>query len=230
MTRKPPGEQPVKPLDIRALLHRAEHSRMLIAQSSSAVVFGVAAMVVYSTRGWTVLAALAVVVTAFGVMAWLSLQVARSRFLGGAVRVSEATLPELQSVFDEVRARLNYTKQVDVYVMGKVTGGSAVTSYLGTRLILIEGGLVADLLSEVHHAELTYHCRAAVARARAGGLRRDMQASLCHRSRRLARRGRRGRLPAGSDRGPELRQVRALPGAGLTAECVRASHPRTAPR
>ena len=42
---------PVEPLDIRALLHRAEHSRMLIALSSSAVVFGVAAMVVYSTRG-----------------------------------------------------------------------------------------------------------------------------------------------------------------------------------
>ena len=31
-----------------------------------------------------------------------------------------------------------------------------MTSYLGTRLILIEGGLVADLLGEEHHAELTY--------------------------------------------------------------------------
>jgi hypothetical protein len=89
-------------------------------------------------------------------MVWLSLQIVRSRLLGGAVRVSEATLPELQSVFDEVRARLNYQQHVDVYVMDKVDGGSVMTSYLGTRLILIEGGLVADLLGEEHHAELTY--------------------------------------------------------------------------
>ena len=84
------------------------------------------------------------------------LQVYRSRLLGGAVRVSEATLPELQSIFDEVRARLDYQEPVDVYVMDKVDGGSVMTSYLGTRLIQLEGGLVAELLGEEHHAELIY--------------------------------------------------------------------------
>jgi hypothetical protein len=146
----------MEPLDIRALLHPAEHSRLLLALSSSAVVFGIAAMVVYANQGWTVLASLAAGAAASGGLVWLSLQVARSRLLGGAVRVSEATLPELQSVFDEVRTRLNYRQHVDVYVMDKVAGGSAMTSYLGTRLILIEGGLVADLLGEDHHAELTF--------------------------------------------------------------------------
>ena len=113
-------------------------------------------MAVYAASGWTVLAGLAGVVAAFGGLIWLSLQVARSRLLGGAVHVSETTLPELQAVFNEVRSRLNYRKHVDVYVMDKVDGGSVMTSYLGTRLILIEGGLVADLLGEEHHAELTY--------------------------------------------------------------------------
>jgi phosphosulfolactate synthase (CoM biosynthesis protein A) len=43
-----------------------------------------------------------------------------------------------------------------VYVKDKVDGGSLMTSYLGTRLIEIEGGLVADLLDQDHQAELTY--------------------------------------------------------------------------
>ena len=147
---------PMGPLDVRALLHPAEHSRLLIALSSSAVVFGFAAMAVYATGGWAVLAELAGVLAAFGGLVWLSLQIMRSRLLGGAVRVTETTLPELQAVFDEVRTRLNYQQHVDVYLLDKVDGGSVMTSYLGTRLILIEGGLVAELLGAEHHAELTY--------------------------------------------------------------------------
>jgi len=146
----------MEPLDIRALRHPAEDSRLLLALSASAVVFGFAAMAVYALLGWLVLAEWAGYLTAFGALVWLSLQILRSRLLGGAVRVSEATLPELQSVLNEVRARLNYHKPVDVYVMDKVDGGSTMTSYLGTRLIQIEGGLAADLLGEEHHAELKF--------------------------------------------------------------------------
>src|SRR6266566_1434030 len=152
----PAARAAMEGLDIRALLHPAEHSRLLLALSSSAVVFGFAAIAVYASQGWTALAALAGVLAVFGALVWLSLQMVRSRLLGGAVRVSEATLPQLQSVFDEVRARLDYQKPVDVYVMDKVSGGSAMTSYLGTRLIQLEGGLAAELLDEGRHAELTY--------------------------------------------------------------------------
>jgi hypothetical protein len=113
-------------------------------------------MFVYAASGWTRLAMYASIVVGFGALVWLGMQVNRSRLLGGAVRVSETTLPELQAVFDEVRARLDYQKPVDVYVMDKVAGGSVMTSYLGTRLIQIEGGLVAELLGDDHYAELTY--------------------------------------------------------------------------
>jgi hypothetical protein len=147
---------PAAPLDIRSLLHPTEHSRLMIALSASAIVFGVAAMGVYALYGWIRLAEYAGYLTAFGVLIWLSLQVYRSRLLGGAVRVSEITLPELQAVVDDVRARLDYRKHVDLYVVDKVPGGSVMTSYLGTRLIEIEGGLVAELLGEEHRAELTY--------------------------------------------------------------------------
>ena len=152
----PVAAAPMSPLDIGALLHPAEHSRLLLALSSSAIVFGVAAMMVYAHQGWMTLVALAVLLAAFGAGLWLTLQVFRSRLLGGAVRVSETTLPELQSVFDEVRTRLDYHKTVDVYVMDRVDGGSTMTSYLGTRLIQIDGGLAAELLEKERHAELTY--------------------------------------------------------------------------
>ena len=113
-------------------------------------------MIGYAASGWIDLGAYAGYLAAFGVLFWLGLQVSRSRLLGGAVRVSETTLPELQAVFDEVRARLDYHKHVDVYVKDKVDGGSVMTSYLGTRLIQIEGGLVAELLGDERYNELTY--------------------------------------------------------------------------
>lgn len=128
----------------------------MVALSASAIVFGIAAMGVYAASGWADLAIFAGVLTGLGVLIWLSLQIYRSRLLGGAVRVSETTLPELQAVLDEVRDRLDYQKHVDVYVTDKVNGGSLMTSYLGTRLIEIEGGLVAELLAEEHRAELVY--------------------------------------------------------------------------
>ena len=128
----------------------------MVALSASAIVFGIAAMGVYAASGWADLAIFAGVLTGLGVLIWLSLQIYRSRLLGGAVRVSETTLPELQAVLDEVRDRLDYQKHVDVYVTDKVNGGSLMTSYLGTRLIEIEGGLVAELLAEEHRAELIY--------------------------------------------------------------------------
>jgi hypothetical protein len=143
-------------LDIRALLHPTESSRLVIAVSASAVVFGLYAFIVYSSEHVGGLLAITAAIAAFGGLIWLSLQVARSRLLGGAVRVSDVSLPGLQSVFDEVRARLDYYQQVDVYVVDKVNGGSLMTSYLGTRLILIEGDLVAELLGEGRRAELTY--------------------------------------------------------------------------
>jgi hypothetical protein len=152
----PVSAAPMRSLDIRALQHPAEDSRLLLALSASAVVFGFAAMAVYAIVGWAVLVEYAAYIAAFGVAVWVSLQIYRSRLLGGAVRVTEATLPELQLVFDEVRARLNYHKPVDVYVMDKVDGGSSMTSYLGTRLIRIEGGLAADLLGDDHRAELRF--------------------------------------------------------------------------
>jgi hypothetical protein len=147
---------PAAPLDIRALLHPSEHSRLVLALSVSLLVFAVVALSLVVTDGSIVLIELILVLIALGASIWWSLQIARSRLLGGAVRVSHASLPELEAVFDDIRARLDYHQHIDVYVADKVNGGSAMTNYLGTRIILLEGGLVAELLEDGHRAELTY--------------------------------------------------------------------------
>jgi len=143
-------------LDIRALLHPTEFSRLVVALLASAVVFGLYAFLVFGTSHVDGLVQLSLGIVAAAGLFWLSLQVARSRLLGGAVRVSDVSLPELQSVVDEVRARLDYHRQVDIYIVDRVDGGSRATSYLGTRLIMIEGDLVAELLGAGRHAQLTF--------------------------------------------------------------------------
>lgn len=147
---------PVGPLDVRSLIHPTENSRYALALTVSLLVFGVVAISLVASGGSAILFEVILFLILLGASIWFSLQIARSRLLGGAVRVSEATLPRLQTVFNEIRILLDYHKPVDVYVADKVTGGSSMTSYLGTRIILLEGGLVAELLEEGHRAELTF--------------------------------------------------------------------------
>ena len=49
-------DAPTELLDISALLHQTERSRLLIALSSPAVVIGLAAMTLDAVKGWTPLA------------------------------------------------------------------------------------------------------------------------------------------------------------------------------
>ncbi len=152
----PPGLTSTGQLDISTLLHPTEASRLALALTVSLLVFGLVALAIVTSDGAGELFLLLLGLAALGGLIWLSLQVWRSRLLGGSVQVSQASLPELQAVFDQVRARLDYYEPVDVYVADKVEGGSVMTSYLGTRIIVMEGGLAAELLKEGQYAELTF--------------------------------------------------------------------------
>jgi hypothetical protein len=73
---------PPAPLDIRALLHPSEHSRLVLALSVSLLVFAVVALSLVVSGGSIVLIELILVLIALGASIWLSLQIARSRLLG----------------------------------------------------------------------------------------------------------------------------------------------------
>jgi hypothetical protein len=143
-------------LDVRSLLHPFERSRLTLALCAIAIVFGVAAMVVARAGGGGALLGIVPGLAILGTSVWWLLQVHRAHLLGQAVHVTEHSLPELQKVVDEVRQRLDYRRRVDVYVTAKAASPSAMVTYLGTRILLLEGSLIADLQEEDRQPQLTF--------------------------------------------------------------------------
>src|SRR5713226_5793311 len=131
------------PLLIHPLLHPYERSRLFLAWL--AVALG---------------ASLYLVVAVFSIplifLVWLFLQLHRAHLLGGGVRVSEDTLPGLQLALAEVRQRLGYYRPIDIYVVEKADPPAYMVSYLGTRIIVFEGDLVADLQSPENRPKLVF--------------------------------------------------------------------------
>jgi len=138
------------------LLHPTEQSRFLLAASASVIVFGVLGLAIATTAGVTVLLLTGAALALAGGLVWAALQVSRARLLGSSLQVTEDSLPELHAVLEEVRERLEYRRRIDVYIVARSSALASMTSYLGTKIILLEGGFVADLLSDAEHAELEF--------------------------------------------------------------------------
>src|ERR1043166_4698448 len=83
-------------------------------------------------------------------------------------------MPGPRARLDGVRTSLDYHKRIDVYVIDKAPAPIAMTSYLGTRIILIEGGLVAELLKPGRSAQLTFLIGRSMGALRAKHLRFDL--------------------------------------------------------
>jgi hypothetical protein len=150
-------QDPVSSPDVRVDYspHPSEHSRLLLALSATAIVFGGGALLVVGSGGWIALGGLVLIVAVLAGLAWVGLQLFRARMLGRSIRVTSESMPELQAVMDDVRGQLDYHRRVDVYVVQKADPPAQLTSYLGTKVIVLEGDLIADLLAE-QRAQLTY--------------------------------------------------------------------------
>jgi hypothetical protein len=128
----------------------------VLAVAASAVLAGLAAVLIAKRLEpeqviWTM-----VVGPVAAALTWITLQLHRAHLLGNAVRVTPESLPELHEVLDEVRETLGYQRRVDVYVTDRVSGLMTLTSLFGTRIIMIEGDLVAALLEDGRRRELTF--------------------------------------------------------------------------
>ena len=54
-------------------------------------------------------------------IAWFALQLLKAALIGGSVRVSPNNFPEIYEILTEINTRLNYNKNVDIYI---IQGGS----------------------------------------------------------------------------------------------------------
>jgi hypothetical protein len=142
--------------DLAWLRHPSERSRLVLAVAASVMLAGLA-VVLFAKRLerdqviWTMAAGPAALA-----LGWVILQISRAHLLGNAVRVTPESLPELDEVLEDVRTRLGYDRRVDVYVTDRVSGLMSLTSLFGTRIIMIEGDLVASLLDHGKRPELTF--------------------------------------------------------------------------
>lgn len=155
-------------VDVPLLRHPTEPQRLALAVISVVSGIGVA-IALTVVVGW-------VHVLIFGLglglllgLLWISLQLLRIRILGDAVRVGPETLPAMQSAIDVVRQRLNYHKRVDIFVVPKLSPSVQLTSFFGVRVLLVEGGAVADITSPPNRPQLLFllvNCRPDVGRRR----------------------------------------------------------------
>jgi hypothetical protein len=149
------GQSHVIP-DISSLRHPYEHSRLLAALSATTIVLGGLAIATFALAGPVGLAIIILGFGSLGALIWLGLQIYRSLLFGGAIKVSEETLPRLSGIIESVRQGLDYRRRVDVYVADKGPDPITMWNYMGTRIILIEGALVADLQEEEKQKQLVF--------------------------------------------------------------------------
>ncbi len=151
------------PLEVGALRHPTESSRFALALIATAAgtAFVIFALLVALTTA-ELLTPLLVVASGFAAF-WLALQLWRVRLLADAVRVDAATLPELDAIVRDVRARLDYHGRAEVFVVDRLirvvaneTRTATVTSFFGVRVILLEGGLVGDLSRDDSRRQCTF--------------------------------------------------------------------------
>jgi hypothetical protein len=144
---------PVAPIDFRPALHPFEGSRLILALSASLVVLPGGAALTIATVG--LLGPVLLIVSTIGTI-WVALQLHRARLLGNAIRVGPDSLPDVHTALATVRQQLAYDRRVDVYVAAEVKDKASWFSFLGHRVILLEGDFVAGLLSSEGQAGLRF--------------------------------------------------------------------------
>jgi hypothetical protein len=156
---------------IAPLLHPTEPSRLALALIAAGLALLFPFLIILHTGGiGVILELLAVVIGSI----WVGIQLSRARLLGRSVKVDASTFPEVQEIVADVCATLDYRRRLEVYITEKATPGIVTTSLLGTRLIVIEGGLVADLLQPAKRPQLTFLIGRSIGALRARHMRLEV--------------------------------------------------------
>ena len=158
-----PVRGPLGELDVAALRHPAEPSRLALALIAMSFALAVALFVLISLGEVTRLVLIAVGIVLALFVIWAAIQIWRIRLLGDAVLVSAQTLPEVQEIVDVVRARLGYDRRIDLFVVDKVSrvlsGDAApigLTSFFGVRVLVAEGEALGDLSDDHDRQHLLF--------------------------------------------------------------------------
>jgi hypothetical protein len=168
---------------IRPLLHPSETSRLILAVVAAGLTLAFWVLVIVAAHVASVLnllLAVAGTVTAIAASIWFAQQWRRSRLLGQSVKVTAVSVPDVHSVVEDVKALLRYRRRVDVYVIDKPESPIVTTSYLGTRVVVIDGDLAGGLLDSGERAQLEFLIGRSIGALRAKHLRLTFVIALLH--------------------------------------------------
>ncbi len=168
-----------KPMpQLAPLLHPTEESRLALAVVAAGVTVVILLIVVAAAGSAGALAGLLLFVGIVLGTTWVALQLFRAKLLGRSVRVAADSMPELQELIDDVRETLQYHRRVDFYVTAKAELPVTTASYLGTRVVILEGPLVADLMKPGKRAQMTFLVGRSIGALRAKHMRMDLVVTL----------------------------------------------------
>jgi hypothetical protein len=143
-------------LDVRRLRHPSEPSRFALAASASILLVGTGLLVVLRLSGFLAIGGLAAtLVVVFGSVWWVQ-QVLRAKLLGGTAQVTPETFPVLSAAAENVKRQVGYARPVEIFVAGHAGQPVLLTSFFGTRILLMDGDLVADLLKPGNRPQLDF--------------------------------------------------------------------------
>lgn len=142
-------------IDVKTLRYPTEPSRFVLA--AACTLSGLAVVIAWLSQLDLPTLLAAVIGLAIGMaLLWVAFQIYRARILGDAVLVTSQTLPDFQQAIDEVRDRIDYHRRVDIFVVPKLTTPAQLTSYFGVRVLLVEGGAVADITTPAKRPQLLF--------------------------------------------------------------------------
>ena len=158
-----PAPQRSTALDVSALRHPTEGSRFALACIASTAVVAGAVFVFLSTGHALEIALIIVILVLLILLIRVVQMVLRIHLLANAVHVSAATLPDVDDVVREVRARLAYEGRLDIFVvnktsrtLGETSAPVAMISFFGVRFILIEGDVIGDLSDDSQRGQFVF--------------------------------------------------------------------------
>ncbi|MCA1655639.1 MAG: hypothetical protein LC635_04175 [Pseudonocardiaceae bacterium] len=129
-------------LDIRALRHPQESSRFAVAAVASVAAIVTVVVLTTALGGGTALLVLVGALAVLVATIWWIHQVFRSKLFGNGALVTPQSFPVLADAIDTIRQKLGYHRRIAVFVVAKADAPWLVTSFFGTRVFVLEGGLV----------------------------------------------------------------------------------------
>lgn len=137
--------------ELKSMLHPTETSRFILALIVAIpVAIALCALVVVS-KG-TILLFLAIVLP--GV--WFSLRLLKACLVGSSVRVSADNFCEIHEILLEVKNRLDYHKDVEIYITEGGSFNALLYKFFQTRFILLNSDVVTGIPLEKKRAQMVW--------------------------------------------------------------------------